>query len=330
MKKKMRALIVEAYNADFTDSQIDMPTPKKGEVLVKIIASGVNPIDDKIRTGNAPYATPNLPAVLGTDLAGVIEALGEGVTNFKVGDEVYGLAGGVLGLQGTLAEYTAVDADLLAIKPKNLTMREAAAVPLNILTAWEGLADRLTIKQGDKVLVHGGTGGVGHMAVQLAKIFGAEVYATVSPSKIDTVQALGATAIDFTVAQVEDYVSQYTNGKGFDVVYDTVGGAVLDNSFKAIRHYGHISSCAAFGTHNLATGSLSSGNLHGIFVLHPMLSGEGRKHHGEILSKVTQFIEDGKLKPIVDPRKFTLDNALAAHTAVSDGSANTKIVVDIL
>lgn len=329
MSTKMRALVLKSYNSDFTDSQIDKPGPKEGEVLVKIIASGVNPIDNKIRTEKAPYATPVLPAVLGTDLAGIIEEIGKNVTKFKVGDEVYGLAGGVLGLQGTLAEYTAVDADLLAIKPKNLTMREAAAVPLNILTAWEGLADRFTIKQGDKVLVHGGTGGVGHMAVQLAKIFGAEVFATVSPSKIATVENLGAKGIDFTAAKVEDYVAEFTNGKGFDIIYDTVGGPILDNSFKAIRHYGHISSCAAFGIHNLATGSLRCNNLHGVFVLYPMLSGEGRKHHGEILEKVTQFIEEGKLRPIVDPRKFTLDNTLEAHIAVSDGSADTKIVVDI-
>lgn len=330
MSTKMRALVLKSYNSDFTDSQVDKPFPKEGEVLVKIIASGVNPIDNKIRIEKAPYATPVLPAVLGTDLAGIIEAVGENVSKFKVGDEVYGLAGGVLGLQGTLAEYTAVDADLLAIKPKNLTMREAAAVPLTVLTAWEGLADRFTIKEGDKVLVQGGTGGVGHMAVQLAKIFGAEVFATASPSKIATVEALGAKGIDYTTAKVEDYVAEFTNGKGFDVIYDTVGGAVLDNSFKAIRHYGHISSCAAFGTHNLATGSLRSNSLHGIFVLLPMLTGEGRKHHGEILKKVTQYIEDGKLKPIIDPRKFTLDNALEAHIAVSDGSGNTKIVVDIL
>lgn len=330
MSTKMRALVLENYNSDFTNSQIDKPSPKAGEVLVKIIASGVNPIDNKIRTENAPYATPVLPAVLGTDLAGIVEEVGENVANFNVGDEVYGLAGGVLGLQGTLAEYTAVDADLLAIKPKNLTMREAAAVPLNILTAWEGLVDSFTIKKGDKVLVHGGTGGVGHMAVQLAKILGAEVFSTVSPSKIATVETLGAKGIDYTTSEVENYVAEFTNGKGFDVIYDTVGGATLDNSFKAVRHYGHISSCAAFGTHNLAIGSLRSANLHSVFVLYPMLSGEGRKHHGKVLKQVTQYIEDGKLKPIVDPRKFTLDNALEAHVAVSDGSANTKIVVDII
>lgn len=325
----MKALLTNTYESEFVSTEIDKPTPKKGEVLVKIHASGVNPIDNKIRIGVSPYASPVLPAVLGTDLAGVIEQIGDGVTQFKVGDEVYGLAGGVLGLQGTLAEYTAVDADLLAIKPKNLTMKEAAGVPLVLLTAWEGLIDRAQVKKGDKVLVHAGAGGVGHMVVQLAKIFGAEVYATVSSQKADTVKSFGATAIDKNTP-VEDYVNQYTNGKGFDIVYDTLGGQSLDNSFKAIRHYGQISSCAAFGTHTLATSSLRSGSIHGVFVLHPMISGEGRKHHGDILTEVTRLIEEGKLKPIIDPRKFTLDNAIEAHKAVSDGSSFGKIVIDVI
>lgn len=325
----MKALFTNTYESEFVSTEIEKPTPKKGEVLVKIHASGVNLIDNKIRLGLSPYASPVLPAVLGTDLAGVIEEIGEGITEFKVGDEVYGLAGGVLGLQGTLAEYTAVDADLLAIKPKNLTMKEAAGVPLVLLTAWEGLIDRAKVKKGDKVLVHAGAGGVGHMVVQLAKIFGTEVYATVSSQKAEIVKSFGATPIDKN-AQVEDYVNQYTDGKGFDIIYDTVGGQSLDDSFKAISHYGQISSCYAFGTHTLATSSLRSASLHGIFVLHPMIGNEGRKHHGDILKQTTKLIEEGKLKPIIDPRKFTLENAIEAHKAVSDGSSVGKIVVDII
>lgn len=297
--------------------------------MVKIHASGVNPIDNKIRLGLSPYASPVLPAILGTDLAGVIEEIGEGVTEFKVGDEVYGLAGGVLGVQGTLAEYTAVDADLLAKKPKNLTMKEAAGIPLVLLTAWEGLIDRAKVKKGDKVLVHAGAGGVGHMVVQLAKIFGADVYATVSSQKAEIVKGFGATPIDYKTETVENYVNQYTDGKGFDIIYDTVGGQSLDESFSAIRHYGQIASCYAFGTHTLATGSLRSASLHGVSVLHPMIGNEGRKHHGDILKEATKLIEERKLKPLIDSRKFTLDNAMEAHKAVSDGSSIGKIVIDI-
>ncbi|OXB20752.1 quinone oxidoreductase [Flavobacterium tructae] len=326
----MRALLTTTYESDFVSTEIEKPTPKEGEVLIKIHASGVNPIDNKIRIGVSPYASPVLPAILGTDLAGVVEAVGKNVTDFKVGDEVYGLAGGVLGLQGTLAEYTAVDADLLAIKPKNLSMKEAAAVPLVLLTAWEGLIDRAKVKKGDQVLVHAGAGGVGHMVVQLARIFGADVYATVSPQKAAIVESYGATPIDYKTAKVEDYVKQFTGGKGFDIIYDTVGGQSLDDSFTAIRHYGQIASCYAFGTHALATGSLRSASLHGVFVLHPMISGEGRKHHGDILKEAAKFIEEGKLKPLIDPRNFTLDTAMDAHKAVSDSSSVGKIVVDIV
>jgi len=325
----MKALFTNTYESDFVTTEIAKPSPKKGEVLVKIHASGVNPIDNKIRLGLSPYASPVLPAILGTDLAGVIEEIGEGVTEFKVGDEVYGLAGGVLGVQGTLAEYTAVDADLLAEKPKNLTMKEAAGIPLVLLTAWEGLIDRAKVKKGDKVLVHAGAGGVGHMVVQLAKIFGADVYATVSSQKAEIVKGFGATPIDYKTETVENYVNQYTDGKGFDIIYDTVGGQSLDESFSAIRHYGQIASCYAFGTHTLATGSLRSASLHGVFVLHPMIGNEGRKHHGDILKEATKLIEERKLKPLIDSRKFTLDNAMEAHKAVSDGSSVGKIVIDI-
>ncbi|TPG34103.1 quinone oxidoreductase [Flavobacterium pectinovorum] len=325
----MKALFTNTYESDFVTTETAKPTPKKGEVLVKIHASGVNPIDNKIRLGVSPYASPVLPAILGTDLAGVIEAISEGVTDFKVGDEVYGLAGGVLGLQGTLAEYTAVDTDLLAIKPKNLTMKEAAGIPLVLLTAWEGLIDRAKVQKGDKVLVHAGAGGVGHMVVQLAKIFGAEVYATVSKQKEAIVKSYGATPIDKN-AQVEDYVNEFTHGKGFDIIYDTLGGQSFDDSLKAIRHYGQISSCYAFGTHTLATSSLRSASIHGIFVLHPAISGEGRKHHSDILTEAAKLFEEGKLKPLIDPRKFTLDNAMEAHKAVSDGSAVGRIAVDVI
>ena len=327
----MRALILDSYDEGtaFRAAQVELPAPAQGQVRVKIHASGVNQIDYKIRRGIAPYAMPELPAILGTDLAGVVEAVGAGVSDFAVGDEVFGLTGGVRGLQGSLAEYANVDADLLALKPKNLTMREAAALPLVALTAWEGLVDCADVKAGQKVLVQGGAGGVGHVAVQIAKALGAEVFATASAGKQDLLRQLGATAIDYTASAPEQYVDAHTHGKGFDVIYDTVGGATLDASLGAIAHYGHILSCAAFGPHNLAPSSLRSATLSGIFVLHPMLSGEGRAHHGEILRQIAALVEAGKLKPVLDPLRFTLDNAMAAHDAVELGSLG-KVVIDVV
>ena len=326
----MRALILDDYEtAQFRSAQIDKPRAGAGEVLVRIVASGTNPIDYKIRTGQAPYAMPELPAVLGTDLAGVVEAVGEGVTAFKAGDEVYGLTGGVRGLQGSLAEFAAVDARLLALKPKNLSMREAAALPLVALTAWEGLVDRANVQAGQKVLVQGGAGGVGHLVIQLALAHGAEVFATVRSHGVETVRRLGATPIDVTTTSVADYVAEHTGGKGFDIIYDTIGGPALDSAFEAIAHYGHIASCAAFGEHALATGSLRCATLSGVFVLLPMLSGERRAHHGEVLRKVTQLVEAGRVAAIVDARRFDLDSAMAAHALVEQGGANVKVVIDV-
>ncbi len=326
----MRALILDNYEtAQFRSTQIDKPSAGAGEVLVRIVASGVNPIDYKIRTGQAPYAMPELPAVLGTDLAGVVEAVGEGVTDFKAGDEVYGLTGGVRGLQGSLAEFAAVDARLLAPKPKNLSMREAAALPLVALTAWEGLVDRAKVQAGQKVLVQGGAGGVGHLVVQLAVAHGAEVFATVRSHGVETVRRLGATPIDVTTTSVADYVAEHTGGKGFDIIYDTIGGPALDSAFEAIAHYGHIASCAAFGEHALATGSLRCATLSGVFVLLPMLTGERRAHHGDVLRQVTQLVEAGRVAAIVDARRFDLDSAMDAHALVEQGGAQVKVVIDV-
>lgn len=327
---KMTALVLHHYGIkEFTKTELTIPQPEQGQVLVRIHASGVNPIDYKIRSGVAPYAMPELPAILGTDMAGKVVSVGAGVTAFKPGDEVYGLTGGVRGLQGSLAQFAAVDANLIAIKPKNLSMREAAALPLTFLTAWEGLVDHASVKAGDNVLVQGGFGGVGHMVVQIASLMGANVFATVSAANSERVAALGATPIDYRKQSVEDYVQAYTDGKGFDIIYDTVGGEALSSVLGAVKHYGHITSCGAFGEYDITASSLRSATLSAVFVLLRMLSGNGRSHHGEILARLTRYVEEGKVKPIVDPREFTLDTALEAHDAVENGSGKTKVVINV-
>ncbi|MHB9841685.1 zinc-dependent alcohol dehydrogenase family protein [Paraburkholderia terrae] len=325
----MRASILDSYeNGHFREVAIESPYPAAGQLRIRVHASGVNPIDYKIRKGQATFAMPELPAVLGTDAAGVVTEVGTGVEGFAVGDEVYGLAGGVRGLPGSLAECMTVEAAFMAKKPANLTMREAAALPLVSLTAWEGLVDRANVQAGQKVLVHGGAGGVGHIAVQVAKALGADVYATASSQKLALVRELGATPIDYTTTTVDQYLQQYTGGKGFDVIYDTVGGSTLDASLGAVRHYGRIVSCAAYGTHNLAVSSLRCADISGVFVLYPMLGGERRAHHGAILREITRLAEAGKVRPVVDARRFTLDTAMDAHHAVEAG-ANVKVVIDI-
>lgn len=238
----MHALILNRYNGPLEYSTLPRPEPAAGQVLVRIAASGLNPLDTKIRSGNAAHAEHPLPLVLGIDLAGTVTALGAGVTGLSVGDEVYGMAGGVGGIQGSLAEYAAVDADLLAHIPRNLSMREAASLPLAFITSYAGIVDRAHLQAGAKVLVQGGSGGVGHIAVQLARALGAEVYATASAHHGELVRQLGATPIDYRAQTVEQYVAAYTDGEGFDLVVDTVGGALLDSSFAAVKHFGHVVS----------------------------------------------------------------------------------------
>ncbi|WP_419709251.1 zinc-dependent alcohol dehydrogenase family protein [Pseudomonas sp. NFX224] len=327
---QMRALIVDSANAPLRLASIPRPVPGAGQVLVRIAASGVNPLDGKIRSGQATHARQPLPAVLGMDLAGTVEALGEGVSGWVPGDEVYAMATGIGGVQGSLAEYAVVDARLLARKPANLNMREAAGLPLVLITAWEGLVDRARVHSGQKVLIHGGAGGVGHVAVQIARAFGAEVFATGSARQQGIIEALGATFIDYHTSSVEDYVGQHTAGEGFDIVYDTVGGETLDTSFKAARVYnGHVLSCLGWGLHSLAPLSFRGATYSGVFTLLPLLTGQGRAHHGDILREAALLIEVGKLKPMLDPRQFTLQTAEAAHGLLVSGEAQGRLVVEI-
>ncbi len=324
------AWMVKEADGLFQEVRLPRPRPGVGEVLVRIHASGVNPLDTKIRAGAAAHARHPFPAVLGLDLAGVVEAIGPDVSRFNVGDQVYGMAGGIGGVQGSMAQFAAVDADLLALKPRNLSMREAAALPLVVITAWEGLVDRAKTKADHRVLIHGGAGGVGHVAVQIARALGAEVFTTAAPAQFPIVQSYGATPIDYTSTSVEEYVDRYTGGEGFDVIYDTVGGPVLDASFAAARAYeGHVVSCLGWGTHKLAPLSFRAATYSGVFTLLPLLTGRGRAHHGRILELAAGMTEAGKLVPMVDPRKFDLASAARAHAALQDGSSRGKVVIDV-
>ena len=326
----MRALVVEAPDGPFLGKELAIPEPGAGQVLVRIHASGVNPLDIKIRAGAGGHAKVTFPAILGLDLAGVVEAVGAKVTKFKAGDEVYGMAGGVGGRQGTLATHMAAEADLLALKPRNLSMRESAALPLVFITAWEGLVDHAGVHSGQKVLVHAGAGGVGHVAVQIARAFGAQVFATVSNDKRKIVEEYGATPIDYKAESTEAYVARHTGSEGFDIVYDTVGGATLDDSFLAAKTYtGHVVSCLGWGTHKLASLSFRAATYSGVFTLLPMLTGKGMAHHGEILEQATKLAEAGKLKPLLSAERFSWETVEQAHVAVGSGYTVGKVVVEI-
>jgi NADPH:quinone reductase-like Zn-dependent oxidoreductase len=321
----MKAAVLETHGSlRLTD--IARPVPQAGEVLVRVKASGVNPLDLKITAGQAAHARHPLPAILGIDLAGVVEAVGPGVAAFKAGDEVYGMTGGVGGVPGSLAEFAAVDARLLAPKPANLSMREAAALPLVFITAWEGLVDRVKLESGKTVLVIGGAGGVGHMAVQIAVARGAKVFAIDAAAKADYLRGLGALPVD-RAQSIDAIVAEHSGGRGFDVVYDTIGK--LDEAFKAVARFGHVVSSLGWGTHALAPLSFKAATYSGVFTLLPLLTGEGREHHGAILREATRLAEAGALLPRLDARPFTLEQVEDAHRLVETRGAEGKVVVTV-
>ncbi len=326
----MKAYVIRSFGGPDVFEAADVPTPqpKAGEVLVRIAAASVNPVDYKIRA-SGPGISPDLPAVLGCDLAGTVEALGEGVHGFAVGDAVYGCAGGVKGVGGTYAEYIAADARLLAHKPVSLSFQEAAALPLVTITAWEGL-DRAQVKAGDSVLVLGGTGGVGHVAVQLAKVRGARVVATASsPAKADLARSLGADeVVNYRQETLGQAAQRLTGGKGFDIVFDTTGKDNFAACFEAVRDTGHVAVIVSQYQVDLTPMHIKGLSLHAIFMLIPMLSGVGREAHGEIMRRAAGLVAEGKLKPVIDSA-YPLSQIADAHRRLEAGEATGKIVIEV-
>ena len=327
----MKAMQLKEYgeNANFEMKDVEKPSLRSDHVLVKIAASSINTVDTMIRNmGNDLPFAPAIPAILGMDFAGTVEALGENVTEFAVGDEVYGCAGGLGELQGTLADYIVADSKLLAKKAKNISMKEAAALPLVGITAYEGLI-RAGVSKGQKVLVHGGSGGVGHIALQLANHFGAEVFSTGGGDiQVEVIKNLGATPINYKTETVEQYVEKHTNGTGFDIIYDSVGGENLSKSFEAAALNAHIATTVSLCELDLSPAHFKGLSLHVLFILIPMIHSHNRKAHGEILTALTKIIEAGDLKPIVDEKNFSLKEVGGAYAHLTSGKAIGKVVVE--
>lgn len=327
----MKAMLIKAYGekAPFEAAEVEKPGIQPGHVLVKIAASSVNTVDTMIRSmGKELPLSPDTPAILGMDFAGTVEEVGEGVAGYAVGDEVYGCAGGLADLPGTLAEYMVADANLIAHKPSNLTMREAAALPLVAITAYEGLM-RAGIKKGQRVLVHGGSGGVGHVALQLAKHFGAQVWATGGGEKqLALIEELGATPINYKTEAVADYVAKHTGGAGFELVFDSVGGANMANSFEAAALNGQVASTVSMCELDLTVAHFKGLSLHVVFMLIPMLHNFHRQQHAEILRELAQIVEAGGLKPVLDEHQYSLDQVGEAYARLESKQGMGKVVVE--
>jgi len=328
----MKAQLITKFGdpSVFELSDIAKPTLKPGHVIIKVCATSVNQIDCKIRSGVVSAIAPDFPALLHV-YTGVIEAVAHDIKDFKVGDEIYGCVGGLKDSAGALAEFMRVDEKLIAKKPKSLSMLEAAALPLVSITAWEALFIKAQLTKKNNILIHGGVGGVGHIAVQLAKWCGSKVFATVlKPEDFSLVKSLGATeVINAKEEDVENYVARLTNNQGFDIVFDTVGGLNLDKSLIAAAINGSVVTTAARSSHDLTPLHNKSLSLHAVFMLLPLLKNQGREAHGKILTRIAEIVDDGKLKPLIDPHQFTLESVADAHTLLESGKAQGKVVIAI-
>jgi len=332
----MKAILMTAAGGVDVLQLADIPLPElpsPNHIRVKLAAAGINPLDTKLRK-NPVYYPDNLPCVLGCDGAGKVDAVGENVQRFKPGDEVYFFNGGLGKEQGNYAEYTVVHQDFAAFTPRHITLQEAAALPLALITAWESLFDRCCLEEGHTILIHGAAGGVGHLAVQLAKQTGATVLATVgSPEKAAWVTSLGADRVfvyrdvDFATA-----VLDWTHGRGVDMVFDTVGGDTFCRSFACTRVYGRIVSllqwdCTAEQMKLARTRNLA---LISELMLTPTVLGmhEERVHQRRILEEGARLIEADKLKIKVS-HVLPLAEAAKAHAMIEEGHTAGKIVLKI-
>ncbi len=310
-ENEMRAVRIHQYGspAEMRLEKIAIPEPGEGEVLIKIFSTGVNPIDWKIREGYLAEIIPHtLPLTLGWDFAGEVTSLGKNVGKWSIGDAVY--ARPDFSKNGAYAEYIVVSEDEIATKPKTLSWQKSAAVPLVTLTAWQALKDIGAVKQGDRVLIHAGAGGVGIAAIQLAKQVGATVYTTSSPKNIEFLKELGAdVVIDYTQ---EDF-SKLEN---LDIVFDTMGGEILEKSWGTLKKGASLVSIAEVPNEELAAKYEVNANF--CFV----------QANPEQLSKISTLIDSGKLKVEIDS-VFRLENIVQAHERSESGHTRGKIVIQM-
>lgn len=332
----MKAIVFDTPGSPFVLRLQQIPAPtiqRDTEVLVRLRAAGINPIDTKLRARGTFYPEKT-PHVLGCDGAGVVEAVGAGVQNFQVGDEVFFCNGGLGGPIGTYAEFAVVDQRFLAIKPAALSFAEAAAAPLVLITAWESLYDRGHLQAGQKVLIQAGAGGVGHVAVQLAKLQGAEVCTTVSSEeKANFVKHLGADlVILYKNTDVVDEVLTWTQGQGVDLAFDTVGGETFYQTIPAVKIYGDLVTILE---PDLTLGNLKTARMRNLrisleLMLTPMLEGlvEEQEQQAHILRQCARLCDRNLLKIHVS-QTFPLEEARAAHELLETGSVTGKIVMEI-
>ena len=315
----MRAMVITRFGGPEVFEQRELPDPKPGpgELLVRVFASGTNPVDAKLRA-NGSWAKLQPPCVLGYDASGVVEAVGPGVGDFKSGDEVFytpEIFGNPL---GTYAELNVVPAAIVARKPRGLSHVQAAAVPLAGGTAYEAVVRRLRLQVGQSILIHGGAGGVGSFAVQIARAAGAKVIATAGPDHQQTLRELGAhVAVDYRKQDVVEIALKETGGRGVDAMFDVVGGDNVARSLGAVRAFGQIATILG-PKGDLGPLSPKNLTLHGIFLT----------RERERLEALAALCDSGAVKPVV-AEELPLDPVGRAHERLDSGHGRGKIVLRI-
>ena len=314
----MRAMVTPQFGGPnlFEERDVEKPHPGPGEVLVRVVAAGTNPVDAKFRAAGGSIGL-EAPIVLGADISGVVEEVGAGVTDLAPGDEVY-YTPEVFGSRsnGAYAEYHAAKADIVANKPAPLSHEEAAAVPLAGGTAYEAIVRRLAVRVGETVLIHGGAGGVGSFAVQIARSAGARVIATAGPDNQETLGELGAhVAVDYTRAGVADVALEETGGAGVDAVFDCVGGGTVVESIPATRPFGR-----------LATILGAQGDLTPLYVNNQTLHGVLLLRERARLDEMSLMLERGQMRPLVD-EVLDLNRVGEAHERLDSGHGRGKVVL---
>jgi len=313
--------------ADVNTPEIENPT----EIRVKLKAASVNPIDSKLRAGEYPIDT--FPAILGCDAAGIVEQIGINVTRVNEGDEVYFFHGGIDGIQGNYAEYKVLDERFVALKPKSQNFTQAAAAPLILLTAWEALFDRAHLAKDKTVFINAGAGGVGHVAIQIAKQCGAQVCTTVSnEKKAAFVKDLGADfIINYKEQDLVEAIMEWTNNQGVEIAMDNVGGAAIQEIFPAICHCGElVTLLQPDNSIDWSVARFSNIRFSFEVMLSPLLFNliDAQIHQTWILEQCAKIIDNGNLQIHVSD-KLSLEEAAKAHRQIETGHTMGKIILNI-
>lgn len=330
----MRAILMTSAGTNGVLQLRDIPLPSlpsSKHIRVKLAAAGINPLDTKLRS-KAIYYPDKLPAILGCDGAGLVGEVGTDVSRFKVGDAVYFCNGGIGDEPGCYAEYTTVHEDYVAAKPAKLSMQESAALPLVAITVWEALIDRVKLQAGQTILIHAGAGGVGHIAIQLARHLGARIAVTVSDEhKAAVAKDLGAEKM--IQYRQQDFVAEtlaWTGGKGVDVVFDTVGGDTYLRSLHAACLYGKVVSLLSTP---LSLADTQLARLRNLSLCYEMMvtpqllqQHDLRINQRKILEQAAQMADTGKLKIMVS-KALPLAEAAEAHRLIENGGVTGKIVL---